>query len=88
MIDRTYSPLGDLLVELATARYASDPRAIAKRIEESTGHTVSHREISAYIYGTRFPGSKFMRAFSETFSLTVEEGRKLAWIYTFSKLPD
>jgi hypothetical protein len=88
MIDRSCSRLGDLLVKLATEQCASDPRVIAKHIEEATGHKVSHREISAYIYGTGFPGPKFMRAFSEAFSLTVEEGRKLAWIYTFSKLPD
>jgi hypothetical protein len=88
VINKSHSRLGNLLVTLATERRASDPRAIAKRIEEATGHKVSHREISDYLYGGGLPGPKFMRAFAETFSLTVEEGRKLAWIYTFSKLPE
>jgi hypothetical protein len=88
VINRSYSRLGNQLVKLAAERRASDPRAIAKRIEEATGHKLSHREISDYLHGADFPEPKFMRAFAKTFSLTVEEGRQLAWMYTFSKLPD
>jgi hypothetical protein len=84
----SYGRLGNLLATLATQRRASDPRAIARRIEEVTGHKVSHREVSDYLNGGGLPGPRFMRAFAEAFSLTVEECRKLAWMYTFSKLPD
>jgi hypothetical protein len=88
VINKSYSRLGNLMATLATERRASDPHVIAKRIEEATGHKISHREISDYLNGVGLPGPKFMRAFAEAFSLTVEECRKLAWIYTFSKLPD
>jgi hypothetical protein len=88
VIDESYSRLGELLAKLATERRAGDPRTIAERIEEATGQKVSHREISNYLYGARCPEPQFMRAFAVAFSLTVEESRKLAWIYTFSKPPD
>lgn len=87
VINRSYSRLGNLLATLAAERRASNPCAIAKRIQEATGYAVSHRMISDYLYGADFPGPKFMRAFAKAFSLTVEESRKLAWIYTFAKLP-
>jgi hypothetical protein len=88
VIDSSYSRLGDLLASLATDRHAGDPRTIAERIVETTGHEVSDQEISNYLCGARCPGPKFMRAFADAFSLSAEESRKLAWIYTFSKPPD
>jgi hypothetical protein len=88
VINKSYSRLGNRLTTIATEQRASDPRIISKRIEEATGHKISHQEISYYLNGGSLPGPQFMRAFAKAFSLTVEECMKLAWIYTFSRLPD
>lgn len=88
MIARSYVRLGNHLAAVAAKRRAGEPRAIASSIERATGHAVSHREVSSYLDGEGLPNPGFMRAFAEAFSLTREERRRLAWMYTFSKLPD
>ena len=86
--DKPYSQLGGLLTELALQRRASNPHAVAKLLAETTGHISDGQEISDYLSGARRPDPKFMPAFAEAFSLTVEERRKLSWLYTYSRLPD
>lgn len=84
----SYGPLGNLLAAIAAKRRADESRTIAQCMGKATGHRVSHREISSYLGGRGLPSPKFMRSFAKTFSLTVEERRKLAWMYTFSRPPD
>ena len=86
--DEDYRKLGDLLAALALEREERDPHAIAKCIEETTDHKVGPEEISDYLHGRRCPGPAFMLAFAEAFSLTVDERRRLAWVYTFFEFPD
>jgi hypothetical protein len=88
MIARSYVRLGNHLAAIAAERRAGAPRTIASSIERTTGHAASHREISSYLDGERLPSPRFMRAFAKAFSLTREERRRLAWMYTFSRLPD
>lgn len=88
MTTKPYKRLGALLTRLVKNRSASGPTAIARRIEEATGHKVTHQATSHYLRGTRCPGPEFMHAFAEAFSLTVQERRQLAWMYTFFELPD
>jgi hypothetical protein len=88
MTTKPYRRLGALLTRLAKKRSASGPTAIARRIEEATGHKVARKTLSGYLRGTRCPGPEFMHAFAEAFSLTAQERRQLAWMYTFFELPD
>lgn len=88
MIARSYVRLGNHLAAIAAERRAGEPRTIASSMERATGHAVSHQEISSYLEGEGLPSPRFMRAFAEAFSLTREERRRLAWMYTFSRLPD
>ena len=88
VIARSYVRLGNQLAAIAAERHEDECRSIAGRMERATGHAVSHREISSYLSGEGLPSPKFMRAFANAFSLTTEERRRLAWMYTFSRLPD
>jgi transcriptional regulator with XRE-family HTH domain len=88
MTTRPYERLGALLTKLAKKRRANGPTVIARRIEEVTGLKVTHQAISRYLRGTRCPGPEFMHAFAEAFALTTQERRQLAWMYTFSDLPN
>lgn len=86
--DGPYRDLGNLLAAMALQRLSRDPYAIAERIEEVTHHAVDPREVLDYLEGIRCPNQKFIPAFAEAFSLTAEERRRLAWVYTFSEPPD
>lgn len=88
MTARPYERLGAFLTKLARERRASTPRTIAKCLEEATGYRVTRRTVSRYLHGTRCPAPEFMHAFAETFSLTPQERRQLAWMYAFSELPN
>lgn len=84
MTTKSHARLGKLLATIAAQRRAGESRVIAQRIEKATGHRVGHREISSYLNGRGLPSPKFMRAFAKAFSLTEEERRKVAWVYTLS----
>ncbi len=87
MTDGPYRDLGNLLAGMALKRLARDPSTIGERIAETTDHAVDPQEVLDYLEGARCPTPKFIPAFAEAFSLTVEERRRLAWVYTFSELP-
>ncbi|QIN77656.1 hypothetical protein GBA65_03070 [Rubrobacter marinus] len=82
-----YRDLGKLMAAMALKRLASDPSTIAARIREAADHAVDPEDVLDYLRGARCPAPKFISAFADAFSLTVEERRRLAWMYTFSELP-
>ena len=88
MIHGPYCDLGKLLAVMALKRSACDPFAVAQRIVEATDHAFDPEEVLDYLEGARCPNPRFIPAFAEAFSLTTEERKRLAWVYTFSELPD
>lgn len=88
MSDGPYRDLGELLAQMAVARLAGNPRAIAERVELVADHPIDPQEVLEYLEGVRYPNPRFLPAFAEAFSLTPEERKRLAWVYTFSELPD
>jgi hypothetical protein len=88
VVNRFYAKLlGDVLGELVRVRLADTPKAIASHIVEATGDEFNHQEITLYLQGTDTPPQRFISTFAEAFSLTIEERRRLAWVYSFSKEP-
>lgn len=88
MIHGPYRDLGKLLAVMALKRATCDPFAVAQRIVETTDHAFDPQEVLDYLEGARCPNPRFLPAFADAFSLTTEERKKLAWVYTFSEPPD
>jgi hypothetical protein len=75
------------IASLAQRRYAHDHYSIAEHLKEAAGYEVSHHTLAEYLYGAALPEPEFFCAFAQTFSLTVEERRNLAWTYIYGYLP-
>jgi hypothetical protein len=80
---KPYTELGKVLDAMARERDVRGPYAIAKRVEEVSGHRVTGQAISRYFHDGVRPIPAFMNAFATAFDLTEEECDELAWIYTY-----
>jgi hypothetical protein len=81
--DKPYSELGKVLDAMARKRDVRGPYAIAKRVSEVSGYSVSGQAVSRYFNDGIVPRADFMSAFARAFDLTEEERDELAWIYTY-----
>jgi hypothetical protein len=81
--DKPYRELGKVLDAMARKRDVRGPYAIAKRVTEVSGHSVSGQAVSRYFHDGVKPRPAFMSAFATAFDLTEEERDELAWIYTY-----
>jgi hypothetical protein len=81
--DKPYGELGKVLDALARERDVRGPYAIARRVQEVSGHGVTGQAVSRYFHDGVWPKPAFLRAFAATFDLSEEERDKLAWVYTY-----
>lgn len=80
--ERAYSELGKLLDIIARKRDVRGPYRIAQEMNLKTGSKITGQSVSKTFYGAH-PRQKFIRDFTETFALTVEERSALAWTYAY-----
>jgi len=81
--DKPYSELGKVLDAMARERDVRGPYAIARRVQEVSGHGVTGQAVSRYFHDGVWPRPAFLRAFAAAFELSVEERDRLAWIYAY-----
>ena len=86
--ERPYRELGDLLDGLVRECRTHEPHAIAEHLQEATDYKVSPQRVASYLHGASLPEPPFFPAFAEAFSLTAEERRDLAWLYSYGCLPE
>lgn len=84
---KPYSPLGEVMDELARRRNVRGPYLVAKYVRERTGRGPSGSSFSDYFYGNITPKREVIGLFTEAFELTEEEQRELAWAYTYRYSP-
>ncbi len=83
-----YSELGKLLDALTRSRDVRGPYNIAYYLKDVAGYEVSGQAVSKYLYGEYLPKQAFIEAFADTFELTPQERRELAWVYAYgSSIP-
>jgi DNA-binding NarL/FixJ family response regulator len=86
--DRPYRELGDFLDSLVRECLTHEPHTIAEHIGKVADYEVSPQRVASYLYGTSLPEPPFFPAFAEAFSLTAEERKDLAWLYSYGCLPN
>jgi transcriptional regulator with XRE-family HTH domain len=79
MEGRPFSPLGEVMMELAERRHIRRPRSIEKFIKERTGYSPSNVSITHWLHGDARPTAENLQRFADAFGATHEDRVRLAW---------
>lgn len=81
-----YSPLGDVLDEIARKRQVRGPYNLEHYIREKTGDSPGGSHWSQVFYGKKDASPRAMKRFALAMNLTPEEEEKLATAYLFRRV--
>jgi hypothetical protein len=82
---KPYSPLGEVMDDLARKRHVQGPHRICNRLIAWFGEDAapSGVSVSKWMHGESHPNWRWIAMFAEAFELTTEEKVRLAWAYAF-----
>lgn len=85
MEGRPYSPLGEVIMEIAEKKHIRRPRTIENFIRSTMGYSPTNVSITKWIYGDARPDPKrgHLELFANAFDATQEERVRLAYADTF-----